>query len=348
MILPFEEQYKKKYFDLLDQVFKSNVLSDGKMLRTFEENFSKYSSLPSKALVNGGAALLAILKWIDVADKEVIVPANTFWATPLSVKLAGGKIVYADCSRNDLCLNLKSIKDKLSSNTKAVIVVHIGGHISFEIEEIKQFCDEKGIFLVEDCAHSHGAEFNGKMAGSWGIAGAYSFYATKTMPMGEGGMVVSKDPNLLCWVEKFRNYGKEIVNGKVEYPVKDSFNYRMSEQMAAFGIVQLERLPMILEWKRRLAFKYDQIFNNSSCTSIRFPKEMKSGYYKYIVFCKDLKYKTGKVYDLSDQCHRIENVQVDLPNTEWVGVNHQCPPMYYGWEHAEKEVEQICNLYSIS
>ena len=76
---------------------------------------------------------------------------------------------------------------KITPNTKAVVVVHIGGHIAFEIEQIAKLCEERKIALIEDCAHAHGAQWNGRTAGSWGIAGSYSFYATKTMPLGEGG-----------------------------------------------------------------------------------------------------------------------------------------------------------------
>ena len=104
---------------------------------------------------------------------------------------------------------------KVTPDTKAVIVVHIGGHIAFDIERIASFCVERHIALIEDCAHAHGAEWNGKIAGSYGLAGSYSFYATKTMPLGEGGMVVSRDKELISWMRKFRNYGKEVLAGNI-------------------------------------------------------------------------------------------------------------------------------------
>lgn len=337
MKIPFEDEYRKKYYHLLDQVFDSNMWSDGKVLRTFEERFGNYVQLGAKGVANGGLGLLAILDFLDVKDKEVVVPANTFWATALSVKKAGGKVIYADCNRSDLCLSYEDLVKKVTPRTRAVIVVHIGGHIAFEIEKIADYCREKKIHLIEDCAHAHGAEFNGKMAGSWGFAGSYSFYATKTMPMGEGGMVVSKDANFLDWVGKYRNYGKEVLSGKVTYPVESGFNFRMNEFNAALGIIQLERLPGILEWKRTLAQKFDQIFDRR----VNFPTGMKSGFYKYIVFEKDIRLKTGKVYDSTDQCHNIERMECNLPNTQWVAENHQCPPIWLGWENAGLPVDQI-------
>ncbi|MEO2043870.1 MAG: DegT/DnrJ/EryC1/StrS family aminotransferase, partial [Nitrospinaceae bacterium] len=240
--------------------------------------------------------------------------------------------------REDLCMSVEDLKRKVTPNTKVVIVVHIGGYIAFQIEEIAAFCEEKGITLIEDCAHVHGGSWKGKTGGHFGFAGAYSFYATKTMPLGDGGMVVSRDKAFLDWLEKYRNYGKEVIEGVVTYPIKTGFNYRMNEFTAALGIVQLERLPMILDWKRRLAAKYDKIFKNK----VQLPEGMVSGFYKYIVFgYPDLKAKTGQVFGGNDLGPAIEGIQADTPNSLWVTENHQCPPMYYGWEHAENNIDGL-------
>ena len=274
MVLPFEKEYRARYYQLLDEVFESNFWSDGKMTRTLEEKFGEFTGLHACAVTNGGTGLLSILEYVDVRGKEVIVPANTFWATAQAAKKAGAKVVYADCNRDDLCMSYDDMVSKVTPDTKAVIIVHIGGHIAFEIDKIAAYCKEHDIVLLEDCAHAHGAEWNGKTAGSYGLAGSYSFYATKTMPLGEGGMIVSKDKELIAWMKKFRNYGKEVINGNiVTYPMKEGFNYRISEFTAALGIVQLEHLPAILEWKRNLARKFDQIFDNR----VRFPEGMISG-----------------------------------------------------------------------
>ena len=156
MVIPFEEEYRKKFYELEDQIFNSNFWSEGKMLQTFEEKFGEYVKLGAMAVSSGGAGLLAILDYIGVKGKEVLVPSNTFWADARAVKLAGGDPVYVDCNRNDLCMSFEDLKTKITKNTKAVIVVHIGGHIAFQIEEIAAFCKEKGIYLIEDCAHVHG------------------------------------------------------------------------------------------------------------------------------------------------------------------------------------------------
>ena len=271
---------------------------------------------------------MALLEAARVAGGEVIVPSNTFMATPLAVERAGARVVFADCNREDLCLSLSDLKKRITLDTRAVIVVHIGGHLAFEIEEIASFLANRGIALIEDCAHAHGGTFHGRAAGTYGLGGAYSFYATKTMPLGEGGMVVARDPEVAAFVEKWRNYGK------FDYNIR-GFHARMNEITAALGLVQLERLPLILDWKRCLAEKYDQVFERR----IEFPKGMVSGYYKYIIFDTEVTEETGKVF--GELCHEIMCSGDDLPGASWVKAHHACPPMYYGWDGHALPVEDL-------
>ena len=195
-------------------------------------------------------------------------------------------------------------------------MVHIGGHIAFEIEQIAAYCAEHGIFLIEDCAHAHGASWNGRRPGSWGDAGVYSLYATKTISTGEGGVLVSRHPELIEHTRLYRNYGKP------DYKI-DGLNFRMSEFTAALGLIQTERLPEIVAHKNEVArTELDPIYPGR----IELPEGMVSGLYKYIVF-DWLERSTGRVYD--DPCHRIMGNHVQLPNSDWVARNHSCVPLYY-------------------
>lgn len=341
MIIPMEQEYRQQYYELQEKIFDSGFWSDGEMLKNFEQEFGSYVKLGCRAVSNCGIGLLAILEYIGVQEKDVIVPANTFWATAQAVRKAGGHVIFADCNKEDLCLSLEDLKVKKTKNTKAVIVVHIGGHIAFQIEEIAEYCRENDLILIEDCAHVHGGWWNGKTGGHYGFAGAYSFYATKTMPLGEGGMVVSKNEHFLEWLEYYRNYGKKVVNNKVTYPIKNGFNYRMNEFCAALGIIQLRRLPMILKWKKSLASKYDNIFQKH----IQFPKGMESGYYKYIIFeTPSLKEETGQVFGINDLCSEIAGEKAFIPNSRWIAQNHKCVPIYYGYENADKTAEELRKL----
>jgi dTDP-4-amino-4,6-dideoxygalactose transaminase len=328
---------RQRFQALCAEVFDSGYLSDGPMLRRFEAAFSALTGLRAIAVCNGGAALQAVFERIGVAGGEVIVPANTFWATAAAVRRAGAIPVYADCERDDLCLSLSDLQRQTGPRTSAVCVTHIGGHIAFRIEAIAEFCRSRGIPLVEDCAHAHGASFKGRAAGSWGMAGAYSFYATKTMPLGEGGMVVTSDPQLEEWLRTHRNYGKLVAGGRVRYLSPDGFNYRMNEITAALGLAQTEALPGVLAWKRSLADKYDRLFENR----VRFPAEMRSGYYKYIVFDQDLAEETGKVFDRSDFGNEIEGRAFHLPNSWWIAEHHRCAPIWHGWDGAGLDVEGL-------
>jgi hypothetical protein len=129
-----------------------------------------------------------------------------------------------------------------------------------------------------------------------------------------------------------------VTDGRVTYPVPNGFNYRLSEFTAALGLVQLERLDEILEWKRRLAAKYDCIFDKR----VRFPEGMQSGYYKYIVYdYPELKQQTGRVFGPDDLGPAIDGVPADIPDSRWVAAHHQCPPIWYGWEHAEEAVADL-------
>jgi perosamine synthetase len=313
----FEKEDAGKLHGSWDEIIAAQQWSEGKFTKLFEEKWSAYNQTHSVAFSSWGGAALAALEFFQLQGKTVLCPSNTFMATPLSIVKADGRVEFVDCNKEDLCLSLEDLKAKVDQfRPAAVWVVHIGGHIAFQIEEIARFCKEKGIILLEDCAHAHGASWNGKKAGVWGDAGIYSFYATKTISTGEGGMLVTGNSDLAEFAKQYRNYGK------FDYKV-EGLNYRMSEFTAAIGSVQTDRLPTIVEWKNEYAAKHlDPQFPNR----VRLPEGMVSGYYKYVVF-DPIEKSTGKVYD--QLCHRIMNRAYDLPNSEWVAGNHWCAPLYY-------------------
>ena len=199
---------------------------------------------------------------------------------------------------------------------RAAILVHIGGHIAFDSERIAGYCAANGIFLLEDCAHAHGAGWNGRRPGSYGDAGVYSLYATKTISTGEGGVLVSSNPDLIEFARGFRNYGKpghEV----------DGLNFRMSEFTAALALIQVERMEEIVAWKNDYAREHlDPLHPNR----VELPDGMTSGLYKYIVF-EEIERSTGRVYE--EPCHRIMGRGGDFPNSDWVTENHWCVPLYY-------------------
>ncbi len=313
----FDRRDIRRLHEMWDEILTSQRWTEGPFTARFEELWSTWNHLPSVAMASWAGAALAALEYADIRGKAVLCPSNTFMATPLSVLKAGGRVEFVDCNRSDLCMSYEDFVAKAKRHKPAAAwLVHIGGHIAFEVEAIAAYCREQGIFLLEDCAHAHGAQWNDRKPGSWGDAGVYSFYATKTISTGEGGMLVSRHEKLISFARSFRNYGKPHYQ-------QQGLNFRMSEFTAALGSVQVERMPQIVAWKSEYA---RGVLDSQWPSRIHFPEGMQSGYYKYIVF-EPVEPSTGKVYD--QPCHRILEHKVDLPNTDWVSKNHWCVPLYY-------------------
>lgn len=316
----FDPDDRKKVHDYWDEIFTTQQWTEGKFTAMFEEKWAAWNGLPALSFGSWSGAALTALEFFKVKGKIVLCPSNTFMATPLSVVKAGARVEFVDCNKEDLCLSFEDLKRKVERfKPAAVWVVHIGGHIAFEIEEISRFCKERRIVLLEDCAHAHGASWNGRKPGTWGEAGIYSFYATKTITTGEGGILVSANKDLQEFSKRSRNYGKP------DFTV-EGLNYRINEFAAALGVAQVDRMADIVAWKKAYAEKHlDPKFPNR----VKFPEGMISGYYKYIIF-DPVEKSTGKVYD--QPCHKIMNRDDDLPNTDWVAKNHWCVPLYYKGE----------------
>lgn len=313
----FDPADKKRVYNYWNEIFASQRWAEGKFTRLFEEKWERWNGLPAVATSSWAGAALACLEYFNVRGKKVLCPTNTFMATPLSVMKAGGEVVFGDCNQVDLCLSYDAVVNAAGAHGLAAVwLVHIGGHIAFDTPRIADFCRLKGIILLEDCAHAHGASWNGRKPGTWGDAGVYSFYATKSVSTGEGGMLVSKHRDLIEFASKYRNYGK------FEHEV-EGFNYRMSEFTAALGAVQVDRMDSITDWKNEVAEKY---LHSRYHRRLRLPQGMVSGLYKYIVF-EPIEKSTGKVYD--KLCHTIMKREGSFPHAEWVAQNHWCVPLYY-------------------
>jgi dTDP-4-amino-4,6-dideoxygalactose transaminase len=313
----FDQRDRARLHALIDEVLDSNRWSEADLTARFEAAWETYHQVPAVALSSWAGGALAALHFAEVQGETVLCPSNTFMATPLAAIRAGAEVQFVDCNRDDLCMSFADFQRAAEQHKpKAAFLVHIGGHVAFEVEEIARYCAENGIFLIEDCAHAHGAGWHGRRAGTWGDAGVYSLYATKTISTGEGGVLVSRRPEVVAHARAFRNYGKP------SYDVP-GLNFRMSEFTAALGLVQIERLPEIVAWKNDIARDW---LDPQYTGRLELPEGMVSGFYKYIVF-DWLERSTGRVYD--EPCHRIMGHDIDLPNSDWVARNHSCVPLYY-------------------
>ena len=313
----FDQRDRVRAHAFWDGIFERQQWSGGPLTDAFEAAWAGWNGLPAVAMSTWTGAALAALHFFEVGGKTVLCPSNTFMATPLAVEAAGGRVAFVDCNREDLCMSLADLERKVAEHRPhAVFLVHIGGHIAFDVAGIAELCRAEGIVLIEDCAHAHGASWNGRKPACWGDAGIWSFAPTKTITTGEGGMLVSANADLIEYARSFREYGKPHFD-------QPGLNFRMSEFTAALGILGVERLDEIQRWKNDAA---RELLDPSHPNRVRPPDGMVSGLYKYIVF-NEIERSTGKVYE--EPCHRLMRHDVDLPNTDWVAANHWCVPLYY-------------------
>jgi dTDP-4-amino-4,6-dideoxygalactose transaminase len=296
------------------------------------------------------------MRIIGVEGKEVLIPDNTFAATAMGVLLSGGRIRFVDTDPATFSVRLEDLKSRRTPQTAGVIVVHIGGIITAEIEMIRRWCAAEGLWLFEDCAHAHGSEWEGKRAGAFGFAGSYSFFATKVMTTAEGGMIVTNDDNVAEMARLLRNHGKP--QPWVSYHTHFGANWRMSELNAILGLAQLGRLDENIAWRERIAGIYAARLADVEEISLVLPPS-RSSWYKYIVvlpkgvdraaFKQQMKERgvslSGEVYELPLHRQPIFKEQADgeFPNADDVCARHVCLPLYWGMteEEASFVIEQF-------
>jgi len=230
----------KEERDAIARVIDSGQLVQGKEVEAFESEFSEvFGGLHCIALNSGTSSLhLGLLASGVGKGDEVIVPSFTFAATANAIALTGATPVFADIDPDTFCISVKSIELCISKRTVGVMPVHLFGHPA-DMTGICELARKRGILVFEDAAQAHLSRFDGKLVGTFGDFAAFSFYPTKNMTTGEGGMVVTKDIEIARKVKLLRNQGMEV-------PYQNEiigFNNRMTEIAAAMGRAQLKKLP---------------------------------------------------------------------------------------------------------
>jgi dTDP-4-amino-4,6-dideoxygalactose transaminase len=248
----------------INDALKSSLLTDGPKLRQFEKKFAEFTgSKYAVGVSNGTSALQLSLKALNIErGDEVIIPDMTFVATASAVLLAGATPVLADVNEDDLNISPTSIKNNITSKTKAIIPVHFAGKIC-NITEIKKLARKYDLFIVEDCAHAIGTKRKNRHVGTFGNAGCFSFYPTKNFTTIEGGMIITNSKKIAKDVSVARNHGitkslqQRFSKGKPwDYDVfEPGYNYRLDEIRSALGISQLKKIKK-MNLQRKNAFKY--------------------------------------------------------------------------------------------
>ena len=284
--LNYSNKEKKYISEGVKKILGSGYLTMSNKVIQFEKLFAKFVGTKYAVAVNSGTSAIEIpLRALNVEDKSIIVPTNTFMATPLAAIHAGAKVIFADISEKTLSIQADEIEKKITKDTVGIILVHIGGIISHEFNKIKKICAAKKIFILEDAAHAHGSKFNGKSAGSLGVAAAFSFYPTKILTTGEGGMITTNDKNLYKKFLILRDHGKE--NALFNIHTELGSNWRLSEIQGLLGVQQIKKAKAIIRERIKIASMYDGLLKDvPSLRLVTIPANIQSSYYKYIVFVK--------------------------------------------------------------
>jgi dTDP-4-amino-4,6-dideoxygalactose transaminase len=274
---------RREIAERVDAALRTGVLTLGENTRALENEFAAVHATPFAVAVSSGtAALEIVLRALDVAGREVVVPANTFAATAFAVLAAGAVPVFADIDPLTASLTAAAVKDVLSERTAAVIQVHVAGFVSPEVVELRALCDEHGIAFVEDAAHAHGCSFEDRFAGSFGVAGTFSFYPTKVITSGEGGMIVTADERTRDEALCYRDQGKSGFEANLH--TRLGYAWRMSELHAAVGLVHLRRLAEFISVRQRVAARYTAALHGvDGLTPLVPDPRARANYYKYPV-----------------------------------------------------------------
>ena len=347
----------------IEATLRSGVLTGGIHAQELEKKFSAYLAAKHAVAVSSGASSLEIpLRYFGAKDKEVIVPTNTFVATPNSVVFAGAKPVFADMREDTLSIDPADVRRKISPKTAGIIVVHIAGLICPQIDELLEICEDNDLFLIEDCAHAHGATIDNRHAGTMGDVGCFSFAPTKNMTTGEGGILVTENTDLDQAARFMRNRGLD--NEKLMVILGHS--WCMSEINAILGVHQLENLEFFVSKRNHIANQYDRLLGKiREVTLFKTPANIRHGYHKYPVKLDEdvdvnkvaqiLRVKfgieTGRVY--YPPCHlhpyykkTFGTREGDFPVAERVLRQVLCLPIHV--DLVDEQIKEISNAFEKS
>ena len=272
---PLLDGNEKKY--LIECIDSGWISSDGPFVKEFEKGFGAYLGLPpGVAVCNGTAALETALYALGVREgDEVVMPSFTIISCALAAIRLGARCVLVDIDPETWCMNVKEIERKVTPRTKVIMAVHIYGH-PVDMDPVLDIAAKHSLKVLEDAAEAHGAEYlshqggdRWRKCGSLGHAAAFSFYANKIVTTGEGGMVLSPDPEVLQRAAAYRNLC--FKPEKRFYHTEIGYNFRMTNLQAAVGLAQLEKIDEFVAIKRRLGESYHQKL--SGIPGLRLQKE---------------------------------------------------------------------------
>ena len=268
----------------VSEVLASGMLAQGDRVAEFEKKFADYCGTTyGVATNNGTAALHAALLAADIGyGDEVIVPAFSFIATASAVSMCGAKPIFADVNDQTFTINPEQVAERITPKTKAIIGVHLFGQ-PFEIRALQEICESHNLKLIEDAAQAHGALYNGEKTGGFGHFGCFSFYATKNMITGEGGLITTSEKAFAERLRLIVNHGQS----EKYLHTRLGYNYRMTDIAAAIGIVQLKKLDKFNMRRRKNADYYNSHLSVLGLVTPYVAPGMYHVYHQYVIRLTD-------------------------------------------------------------
>lgn len=270
----------------VSDILRSRFLSQGKVQKTFEARFAERIGVAHAVAVSSGTAGLHLaLVALGVGTRnEVITAPFAVPATANAIRMAGARPVFADINTEDLNLSVEATQEVVGPRTRAILVVHTFG-LPADIPALQAVCEEHGLALVEDACEGLGATLGERSLGSFGDCSVFGFYPNKQITTGEGGMVVTSDPEFARVIRSLRNHGREHTHAWLDQ-TRAGFNYRLPEIACALGVAQLERLDEILAQRESVAQRY--LANLADRSAIRLPSVNPGGRHSWFVFVVQL------------------------------------------------------------
>ena len=279
----------EKELEYVVDCIKTNwISSKGKYVEEFENKFAKYCGCKYGITTTSGttALHLALASINTKKGDEVIIPASTMIATAFAVIYCGATPVLVDAEPETWNMDVEKIEEKITDGTKAIMPVHIYGH-PCDMDPIMKLAKEHDLYVVEDAAEAHGAEYKGRKTGGIGHVGCFSFYANKIITTGEGGMIVTNNEEIAERAKSLRNlcFPKEK---RVYLHSEVGYNYRMTNIQAAIGLAQFERIDELAEMRRRNAHLYNKYLKDIEGITLPVEKEWaKNVYWMYSILVED-------------------------------------------------------------
>jgi len=288
---------------ILDCLDTNWISSIGKYVAAFEEKFASFCGVKHAIATNNGTAALhlALVALRLKSGDEVIIPTVTYIATANVIRYCGATPVLVDVSPGTMNIDPFEIEGKITHNTRGIVPVHLYGHPA-EMNRINEIADRYGLWVVEDAAEAHGAEFIDRRVGGLGTCAAFSFYGNKIITTGEGGMITTNNDDLAARLKLFRGQGMD--DKRRYWFTVIGYNYRMTNIQAAIGLAQMEAVDEALLYREQLAVWYNDAL---SCLQeeIILPKQQswaKQVYWMYTIYLRDGDEKRrDKVMDKLDE-----------------------------------------------